>query len=72
MGAFDLIFLDPPYNQGLGERALVSAREGGWIAPDAMIIFEEAREAAVTLPEGFVLEDRREYGAAAVHIVTLG
>jgi 16S rRNA (guanine966-N2)-methyltransferase len=72
MGAFDLVFLDPPYNQGLGERALTSAREGGWIAPDAMIVLEDAREAAVTLPPGFVLDDRREYGAAAVHLISLG
>jgi hypothetical protein len=25
---------------------------------------------AVTLPDGFTLDDRREYGAAAVHLVT--
>jgi 16S rRNA (guanine966-N2)-methyltransferase len=71
MGAFDLIFLDPPYGHGLGEKALVSAREGGWIAPDATIVLEEAREAAVTLPEGFTLDDRREYGAAAVHLISV-
>ncbi|MFM9559353.1 RsmD family RNA methyltransferase, partial [Streptomyces caniscabiei] len=34
---YDLIFLDPPYGQGLGERALTSALEGGWIAPGAVI-----------------------------------
>ncbi len=72
MGAFDLIFLDPPYNQGLGEKALASARDGGWIAPDATIVLEDAREAQVVLPPGFVLDDRREYGAAAVHLISLG
>jgi 16S rRNA (guanine966-N2)-methyltransferase len=70
MGAFDLIFLDPPYNQGLGERALASAREGGWIASDATIVLEDASEAAITLPAGFTLDDRREYGAAAVHFLS--
>ncbi len=71
MGAFDLIFLDPPYNQGLAERALVSAREGGWLKPETILVLEEAREATVTLPPGFVVDDRREYGAAAVHLVSL-
>lgn len=71
MGAFDLIFLDPPYGHGLGEKALLSAREGGWIAPDATIVLEEAREAVVTLPDGFTLDDRREYGAAAVHLISV-
>jgi 16S rRNA (guanine966-N2)-methyltransferase len=67
---FDLIFLDPPYGLGLGEQALVSARAGGWIAPGATIVFEESSSAALEVPEGFVLDDRREYGAAAVHLLT--
>ena len=33
--AFDLAFLDPPYGQGLGERALARLAEGGWLAPGA-------------------------------------
>jgi 16S rRNA (guanine966-N2)-methyltransferase len=67
---FDLIFLDPPYGQGLGEQALSSARAGGWIAPGAMIVFEESSSAALDVPEGFVLDDRREYGSAGVHFLT--
>jgi 16S rRNA (guanine966-N2)-methyltransferase len=71
MGAFDLIFLDPPYKQGLGEKALVSARAGGWIAPEATIVLEESSEAEIALPPGFELDDRRTYGAAAVHLISL-
>ncbi|MBU1176127.1 MAG: 16S rRNA (guanine(966)-N(2))-methyltransferase RsmD, partial [Alphaproteobacteria bacterium] len=37
---FDLVFLDPPYGKGLGEKALASARDGGWIVPGALIVFE--------------------------------
>src|SRR5499433_1958140 len=39
---FSLAFLDPPYGQHLAERALTSARAGGWLAPDALIVVEEA------------------------------
>lgn len=39
-GPFDLIFLDPPYGKGLGETAIASAIEGGWLAPGAQIVFE--------------------------------
>lgn len=67
---FDLVFLDPPYGKGLGERALVSARDGGWIAPGATIVLEESSEVAVAPPEGFTLEDRRVYGAAALHFLS--
>ena len=42
---FTLAFLDPPYGQGLAERALASARAGDWLTPDALIVVEEAAEA---------------------------
>jgi 16S rRNA (guanine966-N2)-methyltransferase len=38
---FTLVFLDPPYGMGLGERALLSAQDGGWLAPGATIVWEE-------------------------------
>ena len=37
MAPFDLVFADPPYRKGLGEKALAAAREGGWLAPAALI-----------------------------------
>jgi 16S rRNA (guanine966-N2)-methyltransferase len=72
MGPFDLVFLDPPYGQGLAEQALVSATAGKWFAPDAVIVVEESAEATLSLPPGFALEDRRAYGATAVHFLSLG
>ncbi len=71
MGPFDLAFIDPPYGKGLGELALVSLRDGNWLAPGATVVLEEAAEVEVGLPERFVLDDRREYGAAAVHFLSL-
>src|SRR5207302_8592909 len=37
---FALAFLDPPYGRGLAERALASARDGGWLAPEALMVVE--------------------------------
>ena len=71
LGPVDLVFLDPPYGQGLGERALLSLRENGWLHPQTLLVLEEGAEVPVTLPEGFVLDDRREYGAAAVHVLSV-
>ncbi|RYH10825.1 16S rRNA (guanine(966)-N(2))-methyltransferase RsmD [Tropicimonas sp. IMCC6043] len=65
---FDLIFLDPPYGKGLGVRAIASALAGGWIAPGAMIVWEE--NAPQEAPEGFDLLDRRTYGDT--HVTILG
>ncbi len=42
--AHGLIFLDPPYGQNLIPRALAQLREGGWIAPGALIVAETARD----------------------------
>jgi 16S rRNA (guanine966-N2)-methyltransferase len=71
MGPVDLVFIDPPYGQGLAEKALVALRDGGWLKPETLLVLEESSEAEVVLPAGFVLDDRREYGAAAVHILTV-
>jgi 16S rRNA (guanine966-N2)-methyltransferase len=71
MAGLGLAFLDPPYAKGLGERALVSLRDGNWLAPDATVVFEESRDIEIALPDGFTLDDRREYGAAAIHILSV-
>ena len=66
--SFDLIFLDPPYGAGLGERALASAQDGGWIAPEALIVWEEAADAAPDC-SGFALLDERRYGATTIRVL---
>jgi 16S rRNA (guanine966-N2)-methyltransferase len=58
---FSLVFLDPPYGQGLAEKALASARAGGWLAPNALIVVEEAAKADFAAPEGFAALERRRY-----------
>lgn len=63
----DLVFLDPPYGQSLGQKALVAAGEGGWIAPEALIVWEES--AAMPAPSGFTLIDARKYGDTHVTLL---
>lgn len=62
----DLIFLDPPYGKGMGEKALRSAMQNGWVAPGAMIVWEESAE--ITLPDGVELLDSRRYGSTTISI----
>ncbi|NNU81650.1 16S rRNA (guanine(966)-N(2))-methyltransferase RsmD [Halovulum dunhuangense] len=69
---YGLVFLDPPYGKGFGERALVSALAGGWIAPGALIVWEEAAGASVTPPAGLVPLDDRRYGETQIRIFRLG
>ena len=57
---FDVVFLDPPYGKGMGDRALSSAIRNGWIAPNALIVWEE--NSPQLPPAGFFLKEHRKFG----------
>jgi len=61
MEPFSLVFLDPPYRMKLAEKALVALRDGGWLRPGALLVVEEARDAAFAAPVGFEELERRAY-----------
>ena len=67
MGQFDLVFLDPPYGKELGQKALLASTQGGWLAPDALCVWEENSEQIA--PNGFEMLDARKYGDTWVHIL---
>lgn len=58
---FSLAFLDPPYRMKLGEQALASLRDGGWLVPQALVVVEEAKNAEFKAPDGFEELERRAY-----------
>lgn len=60
--AFNLLFADPPYAKGLGEKALISARDGDWLSPGALCIVEEKSQVDFEIPDGFQLFKERRYG----------
>ena len=61
--AFDLVFLDPPYRQGLCQALLSGLQEQGTIGCGAIVVFED--DSTQTLPEAvgaLRLFDQRAYG----------
>jgi 16S rRNA (guanine966-N2)-methyltransferase len=66
---FSVAFLDPPYGRGLAEQALASARAGGWLAPGALAVVEEAAKPGFTAPEGFDELERRNYDDSALIVL---
>ena len=68
---FDLIFLDPPYNQGLGELALTSALKGGWIKENALIVLEESKNAEIKWPCEITSIDTRAFGDTNIHFAQI-
>lgn len=65
----DLIFLDPPYGKKLGEKALQSAWDGGWISANCLIILEEEKNTHPQLSDDFMIEDIRPYGQTSLYII---
>ena len=68
--AFDLVFLDPPYDVPAATvDGDVAALAAGWLAPGAHVVVERsARTPATTWPEGFDLDMSRDYGETRVEI----
>ena len=63
---FTLAFLDPPYGQGLAPLALASLRDGGWLAPGALVVVEEEAGAELGEIAGFERLERRDYAGTQV------
>ena len=63
---FDLIFADPPYGKGLGDKALASLVDGGWLNAGAVTVVEEAEKVVLADSAGLTLLDLRSYGDTQV------
>ena len=67
---FDVIFLDPPFRQGLLEPVLGLLSSRGWLAPGARVYIEqESEQAMVPLPEGWELLRELKAGQVACWLV---
>lgn len=71
-GTFGLVLMDPPYGEGLAERALAALQDGGWLAEAALAVIETDRREELALPGGFEKLDERIYGRARLHFARRG
>lgn len=67
MEPFDLVFADPPYGKGLGEKALAGAHSGGWLVPGALVILEERSDIEPVVDPVFNLLEDRGFGDTRMH-----
>jgi len=68
MQPFRLVFADPPYGKGLGEKAVASLLAGGWLEKGVLVVVEETASNPFQLPEGLTLLDRRIYASSSLSI----
>jgi 16S rRNA (guanine(966)-N(2))-methyltransferase RsmD len=65
--SFDLIFLDPPYEQRLVEATLRAIASGRLLRPSGVAIAEHSvREATAAHYDGLALSDQRRYGSTVL------
>ncbi len=68
--AFDLIFIDPPYNQDLVSRAVISVLD--LLTKSGIIIAEHHRKEALTIPPNYLLYKEKLYGDTRVSFISRG
>ena len=64
----DIVFSDAPYAENLTEKALMHMTDIGALKPGALVIAETHKKEHLSLPDNFVLQDRRSYGIAAISL----
>jgi 16S rRNA (guanine966-N2)-methyltransferase len=67
-GSFDLIFLDPPYSQGLAEQALLEIESQGLLSDDGIICAETGAKEVLPESVGNLQRiDQRRYGTIMIN-----
>jgi 16S rRNA (guanine966-N2)-methyltransferase len=66
---FDVVFVDPPYRQGLLEPVITQLAARSWLAPGAQVYLEHGAGCAPpTLPAGWVLHRSASAGQVRYHL----
>lgn len=58
----NLLFLDPPYHQGLVTRALNACQSHKWLGQDCLAVIETAKDEEIDLVDGWQQVDQRFMG----------
>ena len=67
---FDVVFLDPPFRQGLVAATLARLSEWGWLAPGASVYIESEREAGLPEPPaGWIVARSATAGQVGYHLL---
>lgn len=66
--AYDLVFLDPPFNQGLAANCCSALESRGWLAQGAMIYLETERALTPVVPPNWQLHRETQAGESTARL----
>ncbi|MDG4551201.1 MAG: 16S rRNA (guanine(966)-N(2))-methyltransferase RsmD [Candidatus Contendobacter sp.] len=70
---FEIVFLDPPFGQGLLEPVCAMLEQNGWLADPAWIYLEAPRDqSAPSLPAPWTIQREKAAGAVAYRLARRG
>jgi len=70
---FDIVFMDPPFGEGLVEPVCHLLDQGGWLFPGARVYIEtENKPEKLALPESWRLLHSRQAGQVRYYLATAG
>lgn len=64
----DIVFLDPPFHQGLAAPCCAALESGGWLASDAMIYLETEQSLTPTVPANWQLHRETQAGESIARL----
>lgn len=59
---FDVIFIDPPFRQGLLDQTINLLEQKGWLADHALIYIESEKELSIKVPDSWLLHREKVAG----------
>ncbi len=69
---YDIMFLDPPYDENLYEPAMEAAHKGEKLVSGATVVLECRKKFDFVLPMGYNLTKRKEYGDISIWFLKYG
>ena len=68
---FDIVYFDPPYDQGLYEPCLAALAQGNWVHQGSLVICEHRTNLPPKPGSSWSILDQRRYGISSVLLLSL-
>ena len=66
----ELVFMDPPYNQGMIDPVLLRLRHGHWLTKEAIVVCEQSSDEPAPTTSGFKIKEERFYGTTCIRFIS--